>query len=76
MSRLSMHCGWLARSSGDSISPRLRRAALLGALVLAVSSPADGRADGTPLGPRPVGAYRIPDRPQLLFRRHGPKGKG
>jgi hypothetical protein len=52
-----------------------RRAALLGALVLAASA-AEALAAGAPAPPGSAEAQSVVGRRHLLLRRPGPKGKG
>jgi hypothetical protein len=74
MSRVSMR--FCSVSGPPGVSPELRRAALLAALLLAASWSADRLAGGTPGTPGQDGGYNASGRRQLLFRRPGPKGKG
>jgi hypothetical protein len=77
MTPASMRFGWVRGSPGAS--PELRRAALLGALLLAASCSAGRLAAATPAATGPDGGYNASGRQQLLLRRPGPKkarGKG
>jgi hypothetical protein len=76
MSRESMRFSQGRGSPG--VSPELRRAALLGAMLLVAASWSAGRlAAEVPARPGQVEGYSTPGRqPQLLLRRPGPTGRG
>jgi hypothetical protein len=77
MIRVSMHFGRVSGSPG--VSPELRRAALLAALLLAASWSVGRLTAAPPAGAGPgegYSSYNSSGRKQLLFRRPGPKGKG
>jgi hypothetical protein len=77
MSRMPTAFHWMARSPGDFMSLQRRRVALLGALLLAASFPADGTAGGvrSRIDPRTTNVQDAAGRRQMVFRRRT-RGKG